>query len=120
MNVLKEIEKGIKNCEVILENNLPNAKEYKKEYRDEIEVMIQTNEAYIDFKTVELQNWCDASATVWDISQDNILMRIKISILMSIANHHISKISGEMARAGQARDHLEKLKQRFDGFIYLT
>ena len=120
MNVLKEIEKGVKTCETILETDLKNAKEYKKEYRNEIERMIRTNEAFIDSKSEELQQWCDASARVWDISQNSILMRIKRSILMQISNHYICKISGEMARAGQAREHLEKLRERFDGFIYLT
>ena len=45
MNVIKEIEKGIKRCQEILTYDLENAKKYKVQYREEVGVLISANES---------------------------------------------------------------------------
>lgn len=120
MNVIKEIEKGIKRCQEILTYDLENAKKYKVQYREEVGVLISANEKFIDEKSKELEAWCEASENVWSLPQEGIFLRIKRKVLMAVTNHYISNISGEMARAGIAREKLDEIKSRFDGFIYLT
>ena len=120
MNVIKEIEMGIKRCQNILTYDLENAKKFKVQYREEVGVLISANEKFIDEKVKELEVWCETSETVWNLPQDGIFIRIKRKILMAITNHYINNISGEMARAGIAREKLDEIRSRFDGFIYLT
>ena len=120
MNVMREIENGINACNELLAYDIENAKAHKIHYREEIDVLITANEKFLDAKTKELEAWCDASVTAWNIPQNHFFLRIKRKFLMWIANNHIDKISGEMFRSGKAREELQKIKSRFDGFIYLT
>ena len=120
MDVIKEIENGINNCNWLLNNDIANAKEHKMYYSDEVDVLIKANEKFLNAKTKELEAWCEASAAAWEIPQKGVFRILKRKILMSIANNHIDKISRDMFRSGRAREELEKIKSRFDGFIYLT
>ena len=120
MNVIKEIERGINNCNYLLEKDIANAKEHKLYYSDEVDVLIKANKKFMDVKSRELEEWCNASVIAWNIPQNNIILRIKRKILIAVANNYISKISYEMSRSGKAQEELEKIRSRFDGFLYLT
>ena len=92
MNVIKEIENGINNCNYLLENDIANAKEHKLYYSDEVDTLIKANEKFMNVKAKELEEWCNASEIVWNMPQSNIILRIKRKILMSIANNYINKL----------------------------
>ena len=119
MNIIREIEKGINNCNFLLEHDIANAKEHKQYYSVEVDVLIEANKKFLDMKSKELAEWCKASAAAWSIPQDNFIIRIKRRILMNIANNHIDKISNEMFRSGKAEEELKKIRSRFDGFLFL-
>ena len=119
MNIIREIERGVNNCKFLLEHDIANAKEHKQYYSGEVDVLIEANQKFLDMKTKELAAWCDASVIAWNIPQDNFIIRIKRRILMNIANNHIEKISNEMFRSGKAGEELEKIRSRFDGFLFL-
>ncbi|MBP3255094.1 MAG: hypothetical protein J6M60_01185 [Clostridia bacterium] len=119
MNVIKEIEKGIKNCKWLLENDVANAKEHKAYYSDEVDVLIEANEKFLNMKTIELQTWCEVSVIAWDMKQKGI-KKFKRKILTWLASEYIDRIERDMLRAGKAREELKKIRSRFDGFLYLT
>ena len=120
MNVLREVEKGVAKCNDLLENDIENAKMYKVHYREEVDILIMANQKFMDSKVKELETWCEASESVYKIPEDNWFIKIKRKVLMRIVNMHIDKIEDELVRSGLARDDLKKIKNRFDGFIYLT
>ena len=120
MNVLREVEKGVKRCNNLLNNDVENAKRYKMHYREDVDILIEANEKYMKSKVKELENWCEASAAAYSLPQDNWFTRLKRNAIMAIANKKIDKIELEICRSGIARDDLKKIKSRFDGFIYLS
>lgn len=120
MDVIKEIEEGINKCNYLLTNDITYAKQHKIFYSEEVDVLIEANNKFLDMKSKELEAWCEASAVAWEIPQNNSFIRLKRRILMWIANNYINKISRDMARSGKAQEELEKIRSRFDGFLYLT
>lgn len=119
MNVIKEIEKGIKNCNWILKNDIANAKEHKEYYSDEVDILIKANEKFLTMKAIELQTWCEVSTLAWNLKQTG-LKKLKRKFLMWLACEYIDRIERDMLRAGKAKEELEKIRSRFDGFLYLT
>ena len=120
MNVLRQIEKGVEEAEFILEHDVENAKKYKNSYREDVEILIQANDTFLENAAKEYKVWAETCEQVYEIPQTGIFITLKRDFLMMITNYYLNKYTYQMEESGRLGKRLEAIKRSFDGFIYLT
>lgn len=120
MRELRKIQKAVKQYENLLLINQENARKYHKEYLDDIEILKEVTEVYINETSKIFQKWCDASVSVFEQPENNIFQKIKRRIEMAITNHYLNKLSYELSKVGILQRSLEKIKERFIQYKYFT
>lgn len=118
MKILREVEKAVEEYGRLLQNDQENAKEYCKEYIDDIEILINVIEVYINETSNKFQVWCDTSVRIFESSKSNTFLKLKRSIEMKIINHYLNKGSYQLSKAGILQSKLEKIEERFIQYKY--
>ena len=120
MDVLRSLNKAVKDYKRLLINDPEGAKEYKYLYMKDIDILMEVNETYIDYTSDVFYQWTNASVDVFMIPEKNIFLRIKKWAGLIVTNHYLNSISYKLSMAEQIKKSLEEIKMRFVQFNYLT
>ena len=120
MKELRKIQKAVKQYENLLLENQENARMYHEQYLQEIEVLGEIINLYIEQTSKVFQEWCNISIQIFVLPENNIFQKIKRKINMNIVNYYLNKYSYELTEIGIMQRGLERIKQRFIQYKYLT
>ena len=120
MREIRKLEKAVKQYERLLIEDPNDAKENKEIYINDLKLVMDYMEDYIDDMSEKYQIWCDTSVDVFEAPTNNIFLRIKRAVDMYIVNYYLNKFSKMMSNAGILQTKLEKIKERFIQYQYLT
>ena len=116
MGELRKLEKAVNKYEEMLLKNQEEAKRNKEIYINDVKMLVDFIEEYIEDISNKLQIWCDVSVSVFDQSTNNIFLKTKRAIDMKIVNHYLNKFSKMMSKAGLLQRRLEKIQKRFEQY----
>lgn len=112
-NTVNEYVKLLVEHPEVLKNNY-------KYYLNEINALEKQINLYIDNYCNSFQSWCDTSVNVFYVDETNIFVKLKKSFLMSVVNHHLSKISYNLAVCSILNDNLDFIKKRLTQYEYFS
>ena len=118
MREIRKLEKTVDKYEKLLLEDQEEAKQNKEIYINDLKLLIDFMEKYIEDISDKFQIWCDACVNVFDQSTNNIFLRIKRAIDMKIVNHYLNKFSKMMSKAGILQSRLKKIQKRFEQYKY--
>ena len=120
MREIRKLEKAVREYETLLIEDPVDAKENKEIYIDDLKLVMDFMENYIDDMSEKFQMWCDTSVEVFEAPTNNIFLRIKRAVDMYIVNFYLNKFSEMMFIVGNLKTRLEKVQKRFEQYQYFT
>ena len=116
MSELREMIKEVNKYVDLVVERQDDAREYCRIYILEVEKLKRVVNLFIDRNAKDFQVWADKSVEVFDMSDRNIFLKIKRTVLMEYVNHYLNKISKNLAYAGILRYNLENVEIRLQQF----
>ena len=120
MREIRKLEKAVKEYETLLIEDPIDAKENKEIYINDLKLVMDYMEDYIDDMSEKYQIWCDTSVDVFEAPTNNIFLRIKREVDMYIVNYYLDKFSKMMSTVGELQTRLKKVQERFIQYQYFT
>ena len=120
MNELRKMIKAVNKYVVLIYNNPEKVRKNCNIYLNDVELLQNMIDSYIDEMCELFQNSCNISVTVWSSSSNNIFCRIKRFISIEVINHHLNKYSYNLAAAGILKRNLEIINTRLIQIQQLT
>ena len=100
----------------MLLKNQEEAQQNKEIYINDVKMLVDFIEEYIEDISNKFQIWCDVSVSVFEQSTNNIFLKTKRAIDMEIVNHYLNKCSKMMLEAGNLKERLKKIQKRFEQY----